>query len=181
MPRLAPDGNRCREHRLTMGTIERQALRTMVKERQADRVQKYVTAFAPAIMIGTAGFGAIYFLSKSIDNIARAWSGLPLDNIQQSIRKGGSAIKGLNADGSFPTLLAVENGPTYQEGHVRVEVPGLTGGFGSTAFILSKKRTEIVVVGNFNKDAKFVNELSEGWLPYTQYQQATQDGREYVS
>ena len=164
-----------------MGTIERQALRTMVKERQADRVQKYVTAFAPAIMIGTAGLGAVYFLSKAIDNIARAWAGQPLDNLRQSARKGGNAIKGLNADGSYPTLLAVETGPTYQEGHVRVEVPGFTGGFGSTGFVLSKKRTEILVVGNFNADAKFVNELSEGWLPYSQYQQATQDGREYVS
>ena len=181
MPRLAPDGNRCREHRLTMGTIERQALRTMVKERQADRVQKYVTAFAPAIMIGTAGFGAVYFLSKAIDNIARAWSGLPLDNLQQSVRKGGNAAKGLNSDGSYPTILTTEPG-RYPEGTVRVFVPGLTGGFGSTTFLATiNKKYEILVVGNFNTDAKFVNELSEGWLPYSQYQQATQDGREYVS
>jgi hypothetical protein len=181
MPRLAPDGTRCREHRVTMGTAERKMLAITLKEQRADRAVKVVSAFAPAIMIGAAGFGAFYFLSKSIDNIARAWAGMPLDNIQQSVRKGTEAVKGLNADGSYPTILTVETG-RYPEGKVRVWVPGLTGGFGSTAFLATiNKKEDILVVGNFNKDAKFVDELSEGWLPYSQYKEATEDNREYVS
>lgn len=181
MPRLAPDGTRCREHRVTMGTAERKMLAITLKEQRAERVVKVVTSFAPAIMIGAAGFASFYFLSKSIDNIARAWSSLPLDNIQQSVRKGTEAVKGMNSDGSYPTILSVDEG-RYPVGTVRVWIPNFTGGIGSTAFLATiNKKYEIVVVGNFNKDAREVGQLSEGWLPYSQYKEATEDGREYVS
>jgi hypothetical protein len=149
-------------------------------QKQKQNFELIKTLSGPVI-IGVAGFGAFYYISKAIDNIARAWKGLPLDNIQQSVRKVTNPSRGYNADGSIPTLLAVDPGPTYPEGHVRVDVPGWTGGLGSSAFILSRKKNEIVVVGNFNADATDVSQLSEGWLPYDAAKAASSDGREYVS
>jgi len=184
MPRLAPRFNgkpAVIEHRITLGDYER---RELVKELKNNRSTANLNAAANAVqplLIGAAGFASFYFISKSIDNIARVWGGLPLDNIQQSLRKGGNAIQGFNADGSYPTILTHTEG-RYPEGTVRVFQPGLTGGFGSTAFLATiNTDQDMLVVGNFNKDATSVEQLSEGWLPYSQWKEANEDGREYVS
>ena len=42
MPRLAPDGVRCKEERITFGTAERKLLALAIKEQQKNRTQKYV-------------------------------------------------------------------------------------------------------------------------------------------
>ena len=184
MPRLAPRFNgqpAIIEHRLTLGNYERkQLVKEITARNQINKINSTSKLLAPAVIAG-AGFGAFYFLSKAIDNIARGFMGLPLDNIQQSIRKGGNAIQGLNSDGSFPTILTVEEG-RFPLGTVRVWESGLTGGIGATAFISTiNKRYEILVVGNFNQNALKVEDLSPGWLPYSQWKEANEDGREYVS
>jgi len=188
MPRLPPQFNGTPaviSHRLELGDLERTLMRKQIaimenrsKSNQVIELSK--TLAVPAI-IGVAGFGAFYFLSKALDNIGRAFNGLPLDNIQQSLRKGTNASRGYNSDGSYPTLLTVDENSFSQVGSVRVDVPGFTGGFGSSAFILSKKRYEIVVMGNFNENAQTVEELTPSWLPYSQWKEANEDGREYVS
>ena len=184
MPRLAPRFNNSPaviEHRMTLGDFERTLLKKQTAQiKQNHQIQNFSKIVGPAV-IATAGFGAFYFLSKALDNIGRAFNGLPLDNLQQSFRKGGNAIQGLNADGSYPTIVTMEEDGTYPLGNVRVYDPGITGGFGSTAFILSKRQSETVVVGNFNKSATYIDQLSEGWLPYSQWKEANEDGREYVS
>lgn len=72
MPRLAPDGNRCKEHRITTGTAERKMLATMIREHSKDRTQRYVTGFVSTINaaliaagIGTAG----YFAGQAISEL----------------------------------------------------------------------------------------------------------------
>jgi len=184
LPRLAPrfNGNPAViEHRITLGDYERkQLVKEITARNQINKINSASKLVAPAL-IATAGFGAFYFISKAIDNIARGFAGLPLDNIQQSIRKGGNAIQGFNADGSYPTIVTMEDDGTYPLGNVRVYDPGLTGGFGSSAFVLSKRQSETLVVGNFNKNATYIDQLSAGWLPYSQWKEANEDGREYVS
>ena len=184
MPRLAPRFNgqpAVIEHRMTFGDLERRELiKAINKSRTTANINAASKLIAPA-GLAVAGFASFYFISKAIDNIARGFMGLPLDNIQQSIRKGGNAIQGYNSDGSFPTILTTEEG-RFPLGTVRVFEPGLTGGVGSTAFLATINNTyEILVVGNFNKNAKYVDELTPSWLPYSQWKEANEDGREYVS
>ena len=184
MPRLAPRFNgqpAVIEHRMTFGDLERRELvKAITTRNQISKINSGAKLIAPALLAG-AGFASFYFISKAIDNIARGFMGLPLDNIQQSIRKGGNAIQGLNSDGSFPTILTVEDG-RFPLGTVRVWESGLTGGLGATAFISTiNKKYEILVVGNFSQNALTVGELSDGWLPYSQWKEANEDGREYVS
>ena len=184
MPRLAPRFNNAPaviEHRMTLGDLERKYLKKQMENSQRTQIINSTSKLLAPAGIAVAGFASFYFLSKAIDNIARVWGGLPLDNIQQSIRKGGNAVQGFNADGSYPTIVTMEEGGTYDLGNVRVFDPGFTGGFGSSAFVLSKRQSETLVVGNFNKNATYIDQLSEGWLPYSQWKEANEDGREYVS
>lgn len=184
MPRLAPrfNGNPAViEHRMTLGDLERKYVKEQMERSHRSKILNNTSQLLIPGVIAFAGFTSFYFLSKSIDNIARAWGGLPLDNIQQSVRKGGNAVQGYNSDGSYPTILTTEEG-RYPLGTVRVFEPGITGGVGSTAFLATINKTyEILVVGNFNKDAKFVDELTPSWLPYSQWKEANEDGREYVT
>ncbi len=69
MPRLAPDGVRCKENRMTFGTQERKLLALAIKEQQKNRTQKYISSFALPISavalaggIGVAG----YFIGMKI-------------------------------------------------------------------------------------------------------------------
>ena len=184
MPRLAPrfNGNPAViEHRMTLGDYARKLMTNQIEQNKKLTMSKQINNYFKPVVIGIATFGSAYFLSKAIDNIARGFSNLPLDNIQQSIRKGGNAIQGLNSDGSYPTILTVEDG-RFPLGTVRTYDPGITGGIGSTAFLATINKTyEITVMGKFNKDATDVSQLSSGWLPYSQWKEANEDGREYVS
>jgi hypothetical protein len=69
MPRLAPDGVRCKESRLTTGNMERKLMATYISELKKDRMQKYVNSFALpitglflAVGLGVGG----YFVATSI-------------------------------------------------------------------------------------------------------------------
>ena len=69
MPRLAPDGNRCKEHRFSMSNYERKLLTSQLKEQKANRIQKYVSSFALPITGLFLGVGlgvAGYFVATSI-------------------------------------------------------------------------------------------------------------------
>ena len=46
MPRLAPDGVRCKETRLTTGNMERKLLALYISEQKKERIQKYISSFA---------------------------------------------------------------------------------------------------------------------------------------
>ena len=69
MPRLAPDGTRCKENRMTFGTAERKMIAVALKEQQKNRTQKYVSSFALPIsaVALAAGIGvAGYFVGMKI-------------------------------------------------------------------------------------------------------------------
>ena len=65
MPRLAPDGVRCKETRLTTGNMERKLLALYISEQKKERTQKYISSFAlpiSAVAVATGlGIGG-YFI-----------------------------------------------------------------------------------------------------------------------
>ena len=69
MPRLAPDGVRCKETRLTTGNMERKLLALYISEQKKERTQKYISSFAlpiSAVAVATGlGIGG-YFIGMKI-------------------------------------------------------------------------------------------------------------------
>lgn len=174
MPRLAPDGVRCKENRMTFGTQERKLLALAIKEQQKNRTQKYISSFALPISLLSIPVGiaiAGYFMAPSI--IAEAKE--KLQEVKGEFSNLGNTIVGRSPvdpstgeSGGIQTAVCV-SGPA--EGKVVVNqtagVPllgGLNGwlnNFVTTAFPGSN--TWLAVWGNFNKAARTVDELSEGW------------------
>jgi len=77
MPRTAPDNTT--EHRVTLGTYEREQLKAMVKAANRDRTLETVASFAAPV----AGFGAAYVLYQGMvgwgegrNRIAEWWKSL---------------------------------------------------------------------------------------------------------
>ena len=69
VPRLAPDGTRCKENRMTFGNSERKLLALAIKEQSKNRTQKYISSFAlPISILGVAASIGIagYFMAPSI-------------------------------------------------------------------------------------------------------------------
>ena len=174
MPRLAPDGVRCKENRLTFGTAERKLLAVAVKEQRANRIQKYISSFAiPISILGIAASIGVagYFMAPSIVKEAKE----KLEEVKYEFSNLRNTIVGkkpvdpvTGQSGGLQTALCVD-GPA--EGKVVVNqaagVPllgGLTGwlnNFVTTAF--PGKNTWLPIWGNFNKQARTIDELTEGW------------------
>ena len=177
MPRLAPDGTRCKENRITFGTSERKLLALAIKEQQKNRTQKYISSFAlPISVLGLAtGIGvAGYFMAPSIIQDAKD----KVNGFVQGVKNVAARSSGKNADdpvtgqkGGYATLLCV-NGPA--EGRV---VVNQAGGFPIVGSILESINTILIksgeligenewvpIYGNLNKKARFIDELTEGWL-----------------
>jgi len=178
MPRLAPDGVRCKETRITTGTAERKMMALMIKENQKDRRQKYLSSFALPVSVIGLGLGvgvAGYFMAPSILQDAK-------DKVQDLVNGISNTVKtseGINSDGSYVTILCVGYADKRQfdgsaqspnEGRVIVNVGSgipVVGGL-SSAFLYAVSYTSseewVGVWGNRNKDAKRIEDLSEGWL-----------------
>lgn len=184
MPRLAPDGDRCREQRITTGTAERKMLALMIRENQKDRIQKYVSSFAMPISVlglGVCIVGAGYFMAPSIIQDAKE----KLEDIKEIVKDTVNKSAGKNPDQSYATILCVGyadsrqwdgTGTSPNEGRVIVNwgsgVPifgGITGGLLYVGSWISNYTSGgnseewVGIVGNYNKDAKRVEDLSEGW------------------
>jgi len=175
MPRLAPDGVRCKENRQTLGTMERKLLSMYIQDRKKDRTQKYVTSFALPISIVTvaAGIGiAGYFMAPSILQDAKD----KLKEVKENFQNLTNTIAGkkpidpvTGKSGGIQTALCV-SGPA--EGNVVVNqaagvpvIGGLLGwlnNFITTANALGDN-VWVGVWGNFNKGARNIDELTEGW------------------
>ena len=174
MPRLAPDGVRCKENRMTFGTQERKLLALAIKEQQKNRTQKYISSFALPISLLSIPVGiavAGYFMAPSI--IAEAKE--KLDQVKEEVGNLGDTIIGrppkdpvTGESGGIQTALCV-NGPAINKVVVNqlAGVPllgGLTGwlnNFVTTAF--PGKNTWLPIWGNYNRGARTIDELSEGW------------------
>ena len=174
MPRLAPDGTRCKENRITFGTAERKLLGVAIKEQRKNRIQQYISSFALPLSLLSIPVGiaiAGYFMAPSI--VAEAKE--KLAEVKEEFGNLSDTIVGkppkdpvTGESGGIQTALCVD-GPAI--GKVVVNqtagVPllgGLNGwlnNFVTTAF--PGKNTWLPIWGNFNKGAKTVDELSEGW------------------
>ena len=172
MPRLAP--NSCNENRITFGTAERKLLALAIKEQKANRIQRYVSSITlPVALLGIGASVAVagYFMAPSVIADAKE----KLEEVKEVVENLSNTVAGkkpvdpvTGQSGGIQTALCVE-GPA--EGRVVVNqaagVPllgGLLGwlnNFVTTAF--PGKNTWVPIWGNFNKDARFVDELSEGW------------------
>jgi len=185
MPRLAPQMNgnpAVIEQRVTLGDFERRIARKAI---EGERAKDYATAINQLILpLGVASIGVglgfgMYCIGRAIDNFSLAWNGGSFEKLKD----GGDAViqgsKGLNPDGSYQTFLCVQS-PT-REGRVVVNtwldgwwlLGGISGTFFSLIGWLGSQTGEvwIPVYGNFNKDAKRVEELSPGWLPKSQWEE----------
>lgn len=174
MPRLAPDGTRCKENRMTFGTAERKLLAVALKEQQKNRTQKYISSFAlpisilgVAVSIGVAG----YFMAPSILQDAKE----KLQEVKDNFKNLSNTVAGkkptdpvTGQSGGIQTVVCV-SGPAI--GKVVVNqaagVPVLGGllgwvnNFVTTAF--PGDNTWVGVWGNYNKGARHIDELTEGW------------------
>jgi hypothetical protein len=177
MPRLAPDGVRCKENRITTGTAERKMIAAMIKENQKDRTQKYISSFALPISILGLGLGvgvAGYFMAPSILQDAKEKLNDLKDGVNNSVRNSA----GINSDGSYTTILCVgyaderqldQNQISPNQGRVIVNqlsgLPILGGVLGGGLYGVSYLSSEewVGIWGNKNRDAKRIEELSEGW------------------
>ncbi len=177
MPRLAPDGVRCKENRITTGTAERKLMATLIKENKKDRVQKYVSSFALPISILGLGFSigvAGYFMAPSVIQDAK-------DKLKE-VKEGTTNIirnsAGVNADGSYNTILCVgyaderqldPNQISPNQGRVIVNqlsgIPVIGGVLGGGLYGVSYLSSEewVGIWGNKNKDAKKIEDLTEPW------------------
>ena len=174
MPRLAPDGVRCKEERITFGTPERKLLALAIKEQQKNRTQKYVSSFAlPISILGVAASIGVagYFMAPSIIQDAKE----KLQEVKDNFKNLSNTIAGKKPtdpvtghSGGIQTVVCV-SGPAL--GKVVVNqaagVPVLGGllgwvnNFVTTAF--PGDNTWVGVWGNYNKGAKHIDELTEGW------------------
>ena len=176
MPRLAPDGVRCKENRQTFGNMERKLIGMYIQEQKKDRMQKYVSSFTlPISIIAVAtGIGiAGYFMAPSIIQDATD----KLEEVKEEFQNLSYTVAGKSPtdpvtgqSGGIQTALCV-NGPAI--GKVVVNqaagipiIGGLLGwlnNFITTANALGEN-VWVGVYGNFNKSARTIDELSEGWL-----------------
>ena len=175
MPRLAPDGTRCKETRMTFGNSESKLLALALKEQSKNRTQKYVSAFALpiSIMSVAAGIGlAGYFMAPSIIQDAKD----KLQEVKNNYKNLTNTVAGkkpvdpvTGQSGGIQTALCVA-GPALgnvvcnQMAGVPI-IGGLTGwlnNFITTANALGDN-VWVAVWGNFNKKARNIDQLSEGW------------------
>ena len=176
MPRLAPDGQRCKEHRITTGTVERGILKDLINQQKADRRQRYISSFALPLSILSIPVGlgvAGYFMATSILQDAKE----KLEEVKSNFKNLSNTVQGkapvdpvTGGSGGIQTALCVQ-GP--QEGNVVTNVAagipivgGLVGwvnNFVTTSNALGDN-VWVAVWGNFNKGARRVEELSEGWM-----------------
>ena len=190
MPRIAPQLNgkpAAIEHRITMGDLERKLTRESLEKQQTQFYIKQATVLAGSIALPAGIAFAGYFLGMGITNIANSLIGNSIDDMSSALANNITASRGRNPDNSYPTLLAISEPEITRYnnerplGSVRVysgtSVIGI-GGIAASFFLLNKQSNEISVMGNFNPNATNVNQLSEGWLPVSQWEEANQ-GYEY--
>jgi hypothetical protein len=164
MPRLAPDGTRCSEYRITLGNQERKFFAKLIKQ---DNQNKLIRSFSLPLtgLIIAGGIGlAGYFLLPN-----------PIDELKEKLQVGKEIVtnqfkrgSGQQDDGSFATILSTEGDTIGQV----IVAPG--SGFpiigalsGATVQLLRAAASSggwVGIYGNFNKEARRIEDLTEGWL-----------------
>ena len=164
MPRLAPDGNRCKENRISFSNKERQFIGDLVKSNSRNQlISAFALPITGLIVAGGVALAGFYLMPNVVDEIREK-----LDIGKEAVKNTVKSGSGQQQDGSYATILSTE-GST--EGDVIV-APG--SGFpiigaltGATLHLLRAASSSggwVGIYGNFNKNATRIEQLSEGWL-----------------
>lgn len=163
MPRLAPDGVRCKEHRVTMGNMERKFYAQQMK--QQNRTQ-LISAFAipltGLIIAGGIGLAGFFLMPNVIDEVKEK-----LNIGKEAVKNTVKASSGQQEDGSFATILSTE-GSTIGQVIVATGsgIPVIGALTGATLHLLRAASASggwVGIYGNFNKNARTIDELSPNW------------------
>lgn len=187
MPRLPPQFNGTPaiiELRQTKGTYER---KIQAKKLEIEKVKAYSGAVRNSllpigIIAGGLGLGmAGYFVARGLTAIGQGIFGDKIDNIADAAGAVFNGAKGLNSDGSYQTWLCIEGG-VYGLGQSTVNqvvvfsdfsgsyvFGGISGAFSKFVATQLAAGRWLEVFGNFNKDAKHVSQLTEGWYTEENY------------
>jgi hypothetical protein len=193
MPRLPPqwDGKPAViELRQTKGTYERH----IEKERlQIEKINAYSNVVRNSILpIGILGASvgvglAGYFVARGLTSIGQGILGNPIQDIKDTADQVLEGSRGLNQDGSYQTWLCIEGGVAglgvasvnqvvvFSDWSGWYGIGGIAGAFSKFVATQLTAGVWLEVFGNFNKDAKHVSQLSEGWYVNENYTPPTGD------
>lgn len=164
MPRLAPDGKGVNEHRMTLGTYERKLLQNFNRQQTWLDYTKALALPISILGIGAGiAFAGFFIAPQFIDEIKEK-----VDIVKETVSKNVKRGSGQQDDGSYATILST-SGETI--GNVIV-APGsgipILGALVGASLQLLRSQSQSggwqAIYGNFNKDAKRIEDLTEGWL-----------------
>lgn len=164
MPRLAPDGSRCKEHRITFGNQERKFLAQLQKQQNNNTlIRSFAIPLTGLIIAGGVGLAGYFLIPNTIEDLKQK-----LNIGKEAVKNTVKAASGQQEDGSYATILSTE-GDTI--GSVIVAAgsgfPVIGALTGATLQLLRAAASSggwVGIYGNFNKDAKTIEDLTEGWL-----------------
>ena len=187
MPRLPPQFNGTPaviELRQTKGNYERTLENKKLEIRKIEAYSNAVRSSILPIGIICAGVGvglAGYFVARGLTAIGQGIIGDPISDIKETADEVLEGSKGLNSDGSYQTWLCVESGRVglgvaeinqvvvFSDWSGWWGIGGIAGAFSKFVATQMAAGTWYEVFGNFNKEAKYINQLSEGWYTKEAY------------
>jgi len=164
LPRLAPDGSRCKEHRITFGNQERKLLAKVIQENNRNSlISTFSLPLTGLFLAGGIGLAGYFLMPNVVDEIKDK-----LEIGKEIVTNQVKSSSGQQQDGSYATILSTEGSSI---GDVIVApgsgIPILGALSGATIHLLRAASSTggwVGIYGNFNKNATRVEELSEGWL-----------------
>lgn len=168
--------------RFELGTFEREKLKEIIKEQKRFKISNIGVGSGIALgglfVAGAVGLAGYFMMPNLIDDVKEK-----LDLIKSGTKKTVDRSSGLNDDGSYATILCVGYKDSRQwtdqasgvntspnEGKVVVNkgsgIPVWGGITGAGLFLISYGQDNeewVGIYGNFNKDATFIDQLSDGW------------------
>lgn len=170
MPRLAPDGSRCKEHRITFGNQERKLLARLQKQQNNNTlIRSFAIPLTGLIIAGGVGLAGYFLIPNAIDELKEK-----LNIGKEVVKNTVKSSSGQQQDGSYATILSTE-GNTI--GQVIVApgsgIPVLGALTGATVHLLRAASSSggwVGIYGNFNKNARMIEDLSPGWSYLNEYE-----------
>ena len=164
MPSLAPDGNRCKENRISFSNKERQFIGDLVRTNSRNQlISAFALPLTGLIVAGGVALAGFYLMPNVVDEIKEKLQ-IGKEAVQNTVKSGS----GQQQDGSFATILSTEGSSI---GQVIVAtgsgIPILGALKGATLHLLRAASASggwVGIYGNFNKNATRIEDLTEGWL-----------------
>ena len=163
MPRLAPDGSRCKEHRITFGNQERKLLAKLQKQQNNNTlIRSFAIPLTGLIIAGGVGLAG-YFLMPNVVGEIKDKLNIGKEVVKNTVKSSA----GQQQDGSFATILSTEGDTIGQvivaTGSGIPVIGALTGATLQLLRAASSSGGWVGIYGNFNKNARMIDELSPGW------------------